>query len=436
LSNSFDENNAPIFKKQNIFHPKPNNMLSQSFFKDYCSIFKTDPNRKTDLLDQYSRANLRFRDEEFTQQAESFIMKIAMDKKIPKEWRAKFPLYQILIAICKIFMLNEYEIVAFSCTLDHCNWRIDEAINADESSCLTEFPANYGMEINEECKKFIMYLLVLAFSLKQYLNDKSEVDAIQTYCEGMCLNFPAIFNRWLRSSPIQKFKYSAPEINKKYKYLSKREYADQMTSLKDYNLLVDNIMSLTGSYNSKAKNDNQAPQPQLQSNKLFPSQQAQIFYDLPSQSLIDMKSRYPDDHLTMVLDKGFSKQMTLESIEDLSAEIPNNLLGNLNRQGSFSQLMTNFSNLKRQDSYEWVDKNIKKKVKWELGNTDGTADNKENLSFKTGDALGFISNFSSQNDGEDYYNLGIPILGRKVSNPDEMSSFSRYNSNIQFLFDR
>ena len=34
-----------------------------------------------DLLDAYSQANLYYRDEEFTQQSESFITKIATDKK-------------------------------------------------------------------------------------------------------------------------------------------------------------------------------------------------------------------------------------------------------------------------------------------------------------------------------------------------------------------
>ena len=63
-------------------------------------------------------------------------------------------------------MLNEYEIMAFSCTLDHCNWKIEEIVYNDEGNFLEEFPANFGVEINEECKRFIMYLLILTFSIK------------------------------------------------------------------------------------------------------------------------------------------------------------------------------------------------------------------------------------------------------------------------------
>lgn len=66
-------------------------------------------------------------------------------------------------------MLNEYEIITFSCTLDHCSWKIDEVILPEEASYLEEFPANFGGEISDECKRFIMYLLIVAFSLKVHI---------------------------------------------------------------------------------------------------------------------------------------------------------------------------------------------------------------------------------------------------------------------------
>lgn len=63
-------------------------------------------------------------------------------------------------------MLNEYEIVVFACMLDHCNWKIDEIVYPDEANLLTDFPSNFGIEINSEGKRFIMYLLIITFSLK------------------------------------------------------------------------------------------------------------------------------------------------------------------------------------------------------------------------------------------------------------------------------
>jgi len=66
-------------------------------------------------------------------------------------------------------MLNEYEIVVFACSLDHCNWKIDEVVAHEEADFLREFPSNFGVEISDECKRFIMYLLIITFSLKVYI---------------------------------------------------------------------------------------------------------------------------------------------------------------------------------------------------------------------------------------------------------------------------
>ena len=89
-------------------------------FKSHASIFKTDNSIMPDLIEKYTQDNLQYRDEEFTQQAEIFITKIAADKKsiiwrlkkkltwiVPKELKAKFPLYQILISICKVLLIQE-----------------------------------------------------------------------------------------------------------------------------------------------------------------------------------------------------------------------------------------------------------------------------------------------------------------------------------------
>jgi len=117
------------------------------------------------FLERYKEANLFYRDEEFSQQADHFLTKIAMDRKIPDEFRASFPVYQILVSLSKIFMFNELEIVTFACLLDRCIWNLDDVLTVEEGSCLFEFPSNFGLEISNECKRFIIYLLIIAFSL-------------------------------------------------------------------------------------------------------------------------------------------------------------------------------------------------------------------------------------------------------------------------------
>jgi len=63
-------------------------------------------------------------------------------------------------------MFNEFEILVFACMVDHCVWNIDDVLSIEDGSCLHEFPSNFGLEVDLECKRFIIYLLIIAFSLK------------------------------------------------------------------------------------------------------------------------------------------------------------------------------------------------------------------------------------------------------------------------------
>lgn len=65
-------------------------------------------------------------------------------------------------------MLNEFEITLLGSMLDHLTWNVDELLSLQEASCLREFPTNLGFEIDNECKRFIVYLLAATFSLKVF----------------------------------------------------------------------------------------------------------------------------------------------------------------------------------------------------------------------------------------------------------------------------
>ena len=226
------------------------------------------------------------------------------------------------------------------------------------------------------------------------------------------------------------------EINRKFKHLAKRNNSDQATTLKDYNVLVETIMSLTGSYNSKSKIQDSAPSLQSQYQNLLTSQRNQIFNFFPQQSF-DSKVLYSEGPLSIGVEKGFSRQMTIESTDSqaLKSQIP---FSGFSRQSSFSQFLTNFTGLKRQDSYELNDKGNKKKIKWETppGDSQETDDlNKENPTLKQNDSGGG----GNQNDGEEFLNLNLPTFRKKASNisqpPDELPSLTRFNSNLSFLYD-
>jgi hypothetical protein len=77
-------------------------LASQTQFKNCYNLFKVSPGLLPELLQRYADDNVKYRDEEFTQQADNFLTRIAASKKIPKDLRAKYPLYYILVSLCKV----------------------------------------------------------------------------------------------------------------------------------------------------------------------------------------------------------------------------------------------------------------------------------------------------------------------------------------------
>lgn len=93
----------PTIERQNQI------LATQTVFKNCYNLFNVNPGLLPELLQRYADDNVKYRDEEFTQQADNFLTRIAASKKIPKELRAKYPLYFILVSICKV--KDSYQLV-------------------------------------------------------------------------------------------------------------------------------------------------------------------------------------------------------------------------------------------------------------------------------------------------------------------------------------
>jgi len=419
------------------------NNRTQTVFKNCYNLFNVNPGLLPELLQRYADDNVKYRDEEFTQQADNFLTRIAASKKIPKELRAKYPLYFILVSICKIFMLNEYEIIVLACALDHCNWKIEETVYLEESSYLKEFPGNLGNEISSDCKRLIIYLLVITFSLKviilliyiltylkQYLNEKGEVDKIHAYCESICSNFQALFNRWTRVYYLHKFNYSPIEINKKFRNLSQRQLEDPFSGLKDYNIVVDSIMNLTGSYKSKLGSKSAMPNmpdtpymPQMMS---FPTH-APLFASIPmtpigTPLIENSKPLFPDSMLL-----GFP-QITLERSVSRSKFLPPEM-------DSF-EMPPEMEVISRQTSTSNILGEEFGRKKFRMNNgASGMIYPRENSLFKDLNAL-FGNSALKGNEIEDFFQMNpLPTLSKKSSSTsqaivEEQPSLFRFHSNI------
>jgi hypothetical protein len=466
LSNSFEDPLTTFLQRKPSFHSKNSLATPQSAFKSNYTLFKIDNVLFPQLLDKYKEATLFYRDEQFSQQSDHFLTKIAMDRRIPDEYRARFPIYQILLSCAKIFMFNEFEIATFACLLDHCSWNIDEVVPPGEGHQLGEFPSNLGYDISSDCRRFIIYLLMVSFSLKQYLGDKSETDQIQAYCETICNDFQGFFNKWAKVSSV-KFNFGLPEVNQKYMYLSKRDTEGYQSTVKDYNMMVDEIMGLTGAYTTRAKEVRTPNQPEffVEQKKPLQSQKTQIFHDFPYQAN-EPKPLYNNPPAYFEDKGGLSRLGTLDygnygndsgsgSIMKMPSFLPS-----LSKQASFSNFMSNLPSTKRQPSENFEDA-LKKKLKAEENSASYPIQTQPSFqrepsgifkpfelqrsfsNFFKGEEVSF-SNFAnfgttSNTEGPGQTNTtNLPMLSKKASvvsqDPDDIPGLVKFQSNLSFLY--
>jgi hypothetical protein len=415
----------------------PTRIMPQRSNSKY-STNKNDTERYKEYLEQYNKAYNEYKNEEFTQQCDLFLTRIASDKKIPKEITAKFPVFNILVTLAKVFLLNEFEIAALGNILDNINWKFEEMILPGEAQNLIEFPMALSYETSDECKRFIIYLLLAAFSVKQFLNEPSEFEKIKTYCEKICNNLPSLFNRFIKYTP---HKYQLAEMNKKYKALSKKDFGEDAQNIKDYNVIVDSIMSLTGSYASKKTFDTNSNEPMSrQGTYLFNNNDMVQGYENPPKPE-KMEIIPPQPVPLKSYDSSF-----LDSITGGGIRIPTvvnkqpSFTPMFNRSGSSEFGFHTYPSLSLQKSRDEFDMAPQKKFK--TGNNSYLRDQSffSNLlgipQLQTGNSI--ISNKGDNNF--DDLNIPMPLLNKQSSNvsqpPEELPNFSRFNSTLSQLVEK
>jgi len=467
FSGGYEDPASTFLTRRTSFTAKnPHTTQTQIPSKQSYQLYKIDQNLMPQLLDMYSQANLYYRDEEFSQQADQFLTKIAMDRKIPDVFRARYPIYQILVSLSKIFMFNEYEIVVFACVLDHCPWNLDDVMTVDQGILLHEFPSNFGLEVANDCKRFIIYLLIVAFSLKQYLGEKSEVDQIQAYCEHICGSFQDLFNRWTRALQSFRFNYSLPEINRKFRHLAKKDLTGYQSSVKDYNMMVDEIMGLTGSYTARTKEPRAHGHIQSYEDPMltaFENPKIQSFHDMPFQQqqpiISEPKPMQMQGGINLSNQYGFSdranfnKPTTYDFGEPGLIKVPSFLQNlSMKKEPSINTLLaqlpmtTKQPSLLNQGTSNYED-SLRKKIKIDENSNTGLPGFQSQPSFmrepSTMKMPEFQHSFSSMFRPEDFNNMSLPtlpLLSKKSSvlsqgQQEDIPSLSRFQSNLSFLYE-
>ena len=298
-------------------------------------------------------------------------------------------------------------------------------------------------------------VILLTFS-KQYLGEKVEVDQIQAYCEHICNNFHNLYNKWLRVSPsLNRFNFSITELNRKFRHLAKRDLQGYQSSIKDYNMIVDEVMGLTGHYMTRTK----AQKPVMEHAQPYEdetpiqmkAQKQEIFHNFPYQQQSESKPLYQGTSISFPEDRGISRMNTYDMMGGESS-MPNRVPSfianmNMSRQPSFSNFLfesLSGSNRQPNNNQESFDDYPRKKHKIE-DNSGPMLQHQPSLSKDLSSLRppDFQPSFSSMFRPDDLGNTNLPpmtMLSKKASNisqgPDDLPNLSRFNSNLSFLYEK
>jgi hypothetical protein len=147
----------------------------------------------------------------------------------------------VLKAVAKIFLLNEIEAIFFAYLIKETNWDIKDRLITQNSElvrdvvCISSDQPVY--------KNLILYLVLVTYSLKYFLNDQSE--ELLEEATRICPGFKPIFENWAKKNSNLMKRINPKTLNKVYQDLYLRIRHEEI----DYNLLVDSTLQISPAYN-------------------------------------------------------------------------------------------------------------------------------------------------------------------------------------------
>jgi hypothetical protein len=128
---------------------------------------------------------------------------------------AQFPICKVLKAISKFFLLNEIEVIFLAYVIGETNWDIRDRIIASNAESIQDIVC-YAID-NLDYKRIILYLMIVAFTVKYYLNQDTS-EAMEEAAKR-CPNFKYIFEMWAKKHSAITTKINPRTLNSVYKHL-------------------------------------------------------------------------------------------------------------------------------------------------------------------------------------------------------------------------
>ena len=229
-----------------------------------------------------------------------------------------------------------------------------------------------------------------------------------------------LFARYIRFNP---YRYDLTQMNKKYKELSKKNFNEENQNIKDYNVIVDSIMSLTGSYINK-KTFDQIPADSAHRIPLFSSDHSDFYHN---------QLRYVQEKIDSIPQiSRIPSQILYDPQNDIKIPKPSRSLGN-----EYSMQIPTLSQNKsiNESNYE-----PRKKLKPNENIQENKFDRDlQNTTLQQSNSTYQIS--YNGNTVEDFNFLPNLHMNRQMSNfsiPDDLNfpSLNKYNSVLSLKFDR
>ena len=115
------------------------------------------PSRYSKAFNTYSRSELRW--------VVPILRSVARSCTIA----FKYPVYKVLKAVAKIFLMNEVEAIFFAYMIRETNWDIRDKLITQNSEQVRDVVC-YASD-QPEYKNLILYLMLVTYSLKFFLNE-------------------------------------------------------------------------------------------------------------------------------------------------------------------------------------------------------------------------------------------------------------------------
>ena len=237
-----------------------------------------------------------------------------------------------------------------------------------------------------------------------------------------------LFTRYIRNNP---YRYDLTQINKKYQELSKKDFNENQ-NIKDYNVIADSIMSLTGSYTNKKIFDQLPNEPSLQRIPTYSSDYPDLF---PPDQLRHMTERM-EGNSHPLLSRGTS-QMFYDFQNDIKIPKPSRSFSNEYAMQipmlSQTKSINNESNYEARKNFK-ANGNMQMQENFFYGGLTGTSLNQQQSNSN------YIPAYNLNNIDELSMlpNLQINKQSSNISIPDDLClpGLNKYNSVLSLKLDK